>query len=556
MRVWRALIRVSLRSHFRISVLRDRYLVRKEGIWEPLLALLFLLCLLPFGSLILLFYKGIYEGLKWAGQADAFPVLTTAAGLVGVFIFGFFHIIGTLYFAKDSEGSLSLPVTPAQVFGARMIGVWIEEVLLLALIFLPGLLVYGWSEELGFPYYASLIPTMVILPLLPLSLAAVLAMGLMRVTHLRRSRSYLRAIGPFLGILLILGFQVLIRGDWMKRMEDTKTLGTWLTAGGLTETISHWLPPATWVGELLRLPIGGGGGVAWLLFLGVSLPAAIGAVKLADWLYYQGLLGGTGGMGGKRTRADWRESVGKESWPLGAMFRKEWRMLFRTSAFLLQAILGVLVFPLMMFVPMWVSGNGAQDVADLQSLPFMEELLIWSGVGAIAFLTGVNGVSVSSISREGKQFALSKSLPVSPGQQVLAKWLLAMVFTLFVIGVVVAMQILVGGGAWVLLWTLLLGSAAGAGMAGVGIVVNLMIPRLDWNTPQEAIRGGYNGLLMIMIQMVVAGLVALIVFLMKWLDVPDSLIYGSTFLLLLGGNYALYRGLGFLAGERYRKIEV
>ena len=169
---------------------------------------------------------------------------------------------------------------------------------------------------------------------------------------------------------------------------------------------------------------------------------------------------------------------------------------------------------------MWVSGNGAQDVADLQSLPFMEELLIWSGVGAIAFLTGVNGVSVSSISREGKQFALSKSLPVSPGQQVLAKWLLAMVFTLFVIGVVVAMQMLVGGGAWVLLWTLLLGSAAGAGMAGVGIVVNLMIPRLDWNTPGW----GANGLLMMMIQMVVAGLVALIVFLMKWLDVPDSLV--------------------------------
>ena len=80
-------------------------------------------------------------------------------------------------------------------------------------------------------------------------------------------------------------------------MEDTKTLGTWLTAGGLTETISHWLPPANWVGELLRLPIGGGGGVAWLLFLGVSLPAAIGAVKLADWLYYQGFLGGTGGIG-------------------------------------------------------------------------------------------------------------------------------------------------------------------------------------------------------------------------------------------------------------------
>ena len=76
----------------------------------------------PFGSLILLFYKGIYEGLKWAGQADAFPVLTTAAGLVGVFIFGFFHIIGTLYFAKDSEGSLSLPVTPCP--GVRRADDW------------------------------------------------------------------------------------------------------------------------------------------------------------------------------------------------------------------------------------------------------------------------------------------------------------------------------------------------------------------------------------------------------------------------------------------------
>lgn len=556
MRVWRALIRVSLRSHFRISVLRDRYLVRKERLWEPLLTLLFLLCLFPFGSFLLLFYKGVYEGLKWAGQADAFPVLTAAAGLVGVFIFGFFQIIGTLYFAKDGEDPLPLPVTPAQVFGARMIGVWIGEVLLLTLLFFPGMLVYGWSEGLGFPYYATLIPTMVILPLFPLSLAAVLAMGMMRVTNLRRSRSYLRAIGPFLGILLMLGFQVWFRGGWMERMGDTKALGSWLTAGGLTEMISHWLPPAVWVADLLRFPIIGGGGVAWMLFLGVSLLSAVGAVKLADGLYYKGLLGGTGGMGAKRPRADWRETVGKEGGPLGAMFRKEWRILFRTPAFLLQATLGVLVFPLMMFVPIWVGGDGPQDVADLQSLPFMEELLIWGGVGAIAFLTGMNGVSVSGISREGKQFALSKSLPASPGQQVLAKWLLSMVFTLFVIGVVVVMQMLVGGGAWVLLWTFLLGSAAGAGMAGTGIAINLMFPRLDWNTPQEAIRGGPNGLLIMMIQMVVAGLVTLIVFLMKWIHLPGSLIYGTILLLFLAGDYALYRGLGMLAGERYRKIEI
>lgn len=65
---------------------------------------------------------------------------------VGVFIFGFFQIIGTLYFAKDGEDPLPLPVTPARVFGARMIGVWIGEVLLLTLLFFPGMLVYGWSE--------------------------------------------------------------------------------------------------------------------------------------------------------------------------------------------------------------------------------------------------------------------------------------------------------------------------------------------------------------------------------------------------------------------------
>lgn len=62
MRVWRALIRVSLRSHFRISVLRDRYLVRKERLWEPLLTLLFLLCLFPFGSFLLLFTRGYMRG--------------------------------------------------------------------------------------------------------------------------------------------------------------------------------------------------------------------------------------------------------------------------------------------------------------------------------------------------------------------------------------------------------------------------------------------------------------------------------------------------------------
>ncbi len=427
-------------------------------------------------------------------------------------------------------------------------------VLLLMLIFLPGFLIYGGVEGLGFPYYASLVLMMVLLPLLPLSLAAMLVMGWMRVIHLHRSRSYLREISAVLVILILLGFQVWIRGGWMERVGDAKALGSWLTDSQLIETTSYWIPPAVWVADLLRFPIIGGGGVAWVLFLGVSLLATVGTVKLADALYYKGLVGDTGGRGGK-TPVDWRETLRKENSPLGAMFRKEWRILVRTPAFLLQAILGVLIFPLMVFVPMWVGGDG-QDVADLQSLPFLEELLIWGGVGTIAFLTGVNGVAVSGISREGKQFAYSKSLPIFPGRQVWAKWLLAMVFTLFVTGGVVAIQMLMGGGAWVLLWTLLLGLAAGAGMAGVGIAVNLMLPRFDWNTPQEAVRGGSNGLLLMLIQIVASGLVALIVFLMKWIHIPGGLIYGTILLLFLAGYYVLYRGINQLAEERYRRIEL
>ncbi len=119
MRVWRALIRVSLRSHFGISVIKDRYLVRRERLWELLLVLFFLLCLLPLGSLLFFFYTGTLWGIEMGGADECISDFTSGGGSGGGFHFGLLPDYRYTLLRQGSRGPVLAPGHPCPKCSVR-----------------------------------------------------------------------------------------------------------------------------------------------------------------------------------------------------------------------------------------------------------------------------------------------------------------------------------------------------------------------------------------------------------------------------------------------------
>ena len=185
------------------------------------------------------------------------------------------------------------------------------------------------------------------------------------------------------------------------------------------------------------------------------------------------------------------------------------------------------------------------------SLPIILILALFMICGS-----SLNGTAASTFSREGAQFWISRVIPVSPREQVAAKF-----FHSYLIGVLGVVAALIPA---VVLYPLRPAHVAiAAGLAlitvvlltAVGMIIDLARPLLDWTNPQKAIKQNLNVLLAMFAD--VGILIAFyfgIRFLMKTGADNNAivcLLYGILILLSCLSALALDK----FAEKRYREIE-
>lgn len=108
----------------------------------------------------------------------------------------------------------------------------------------------------------------------------------------------------------------------------------------------------------------------------------------------------------------------------------------------------------------------------------------------------LNGTASSAFSREGKQFWISKVIPVEPRVQVAAKFLHS--YMVAVLGVITASIVAVAFLHLKATYLIVAGGLAlvcGLLLTAVGLIIDLARPLLDWTNPQKAIKQNFNVLL-------------------------------------------------------------
>ncbi len=105
----------------------------------------------------------------------------------------------------------------------------------------------------------------------------------------------------------------------------------------------------------------------------------------------------------------------------------------------------------------------------------------------------LNGTASSAFSREGKNFWISKVMPVSPGRQVMGKFLHSyLVVVLGILSGSLAARLAMGLGWKTILPAVLLALMAGAFLTAMNMAVDLARPLLTWTHPQRAIKQNLN----------------------------------------------------------------
>jgi ABC-2 type transport system permease protein len=488
------LAEATLRGTTWISTDGLRELGRRDRLWVLPIAGLGILVGLAVIEFMLV---GVYRSLLAAGQATGHPEMVIFYGLLGSWAFLFITAIplalSVLYYSTDLKLLLTLPLRPLSIMGAKGLLLYIYCLPVNFALFIPALWLYAASAGISAALVVSAAIALFLLPLLPLSLAVLLVLALMKAVNLSRYRVALEVAGMALGITLLIGMQVLLSRTTIASLDAGSSQA--LTGfSGMYDRVAGALPPVAWAA---RAFVSGSGPMPLLLILAVTAALFVIVMLLAPINFARGVMERRE-AGGERRRAGLADAafIAGRSLPRSVVRRlvgREWAVLSSNSTFIFEAIGELLVLPLVLGVYGLILPRAmvGQAMRFITAMPVLGLALM----GVVVLMTSLTTVSSTSLSREGKRIGLSLCLPIPGRLQVRAKLYFHLLFfsTAYVVDLVIV-WVLFRFPPLSLVYMLPGGIALQIVAFTVSISFDLKRPLLTWTHPQQAMKNNMNAL--------------------------------------------------------------
>jgi len=491
--------------------------------------ILFAFMILYLTALVSISAYALIELLAPFGLQSLVLGLYVSAGVMLSFFIGAMYVISLFYYTSDVDMLLPLPLRAAQIIGAKFLVTALYEYVFLAVLVLPPLVIYGLAGRASFVYYPAALLVFFLLPLIPLALATILTMLVMRFTPLARNKDRFNMVASLLLMLLSLAFvmasQTLANrpgadlalffqqnADKVASLTTAVFPGTGLAIQGLVAAA----PGA--VAFSVAAP-----GTALLNLLGLLLLSgvALGLMMLSgQLLYFRGVIGlGAANSHRRRLRAAELRPAGHLRGAFWRFVRKDVQVLVRTPVFFLNNVLMNFLWPVFLILPVLSgsSGNDGLSLSQLQALLAQPGLqpadhataVILAAIFAMAcFVSGTNGITASALSREGRQFYIMKMIPQAYSRQLLAKVTVGILMS--AAGLLLSFGVLIGllqPPLWLVGLAVLVAPGAILIPNLAGIVFDLYWPKLNWENEQKAVKQNLNVLYEMAVALLAAGLV-------------------------------------------------
>lgn len=506
---------------------------------------LILIAFIPLGFLISTFMSNLYDTLSPIGQEGILLGFGLAVSCLAVFVFGIVYVINVFFFSEDINTLLPLPLRPSQILSAKFMLTLLYEYGTGLLFLMPILLTYGVKSGAGPLYYLYGLILYLALPVIPLVMASVIAMLVMRVTNIPKKKDLFRVFGGVLALFLGLGF------NWItQKMSgnnlDPDRLQSMMSEGnnsflGVATRLFPGVKPAAesllHTGEIYGL---------WqlLFFLAITAVLYVVFLYLGEWLYLKSVMG-LSESSAKRTKLN-DEKLDRLSFrrsAVKAMTIKELKLLVRTPTYFLNCVIMNFLWPAFLLIPFASNsgsdGPGIQDLISKMADGGYQGSVIAVCFAFLLFATGANSAASTAISREGSGFFVNQYLPVSYRKIIQGKVLSALVLsgggTLLIIAVLAAIA---RPSADMIIYLLLVGAAGVLFNSQLGIILDLNFPKLRWDNEQKAVKQNKNVVFLILICLVAGGLTAWAVISLKATPAAAGLGIAAVYGIV---DYILYR---------------
>ncbi len=553
---------LKLQIYLKLSALKPSHWLPKNPAsfkeWKPLLTGVLVLILLFSVIGTIVFMAG---GILWAFEQMHMPelLLSTVVMLMMAMtlIVGFFHVISTLFFSRDSSFLAGLPVSSRTVMAVRLAVVLLGEIALTALVFLPVSILYGVRTGQGLLFFIKAVAAIPFIPCLPLATATLLSFLLIRISSIFRHRDRFAVIGGFILMALIIPFQMQLYTRIPENAGADYFMNILTNNRALLEGLAGGFPPVLWITTGMAEQ-GAIGVLSLLLFMLFSILFIIIPIAIGKRYLQLAILQSETFQNTKHRKLSSRD-YGRSRSPVAAMFIREWKEVLRVPAYALNGLVGIILMPIMM-VALFVSKESSSELSamlgELMRAAGGIKITLFAAAG-MAFVSTVNMAGATAVSREGKHLSFSRMIPVPYGTQLIAKQLFGFSINLLTcLTTALAMIILVPTQAMYIIAALLLGLLFGYGCNALGLALDASHPRLNWRNETEAIKQNPMALVTMVLGLIASGALGAGIWLLSQAGISLTVLAWMLGIVLVIMAVASHLILVHKAGKWYGKIEL
>ncbi|CAM2758930.1 hypothetical protein HAHI6034_03925 [Hathewaya histolytica] len=525
---------------------------------------------LSYFILMILFIPFVFNLFKIAG--DMYKVLkpinyesfVLSSGLsitsMLIFVFGIISSITIYYFSNDLESLISLPFKPWEIVISKFFSILIYMYIVALIAYTPSILAYGLNEGITITYIIYSIIVFIFLPIIPLTIGGIIAIVIMSFTSVVKNKDRFRMVSGMITFIIVMAininmqsFENLSSGNRsIQSLVNNKGNSIFSIVNKVIPTNMFAIKSLTFSSKLL-------GFLNIILFISVSILAIYIFLGIAQRLYFKGPIG-SGETSGKRkvlTSKEFAKNTLRRT-SYHSYLLKEIRLIFRNPTYFMNCVLMNFIFPLFFIIPILANGEGFKYLKQARGIlkvgsPHLSLVLAISLAWSFVICT-MGPVAVTSISREGKEIILSKFIPVDYSIQLFAKLSSGILINLVgcVISLVMFIVIFMPNIKIILSTCLIM--FLGVVFANlIGILIDILHPKLIWDNEQKAVKQNMNVLIYMLVMFLIASIPIFMVFMLSLSYCKAVLVFTIPVIIL---DILLWMGVKKIGNNKISKLEL
>lgn len=488
---------------------------KKKMSWitVSLLTILIMACFsAPFITVVLSSYD-FFASINQEGYLLSFILL---AGSMVILFFGIFSILNTFYFANDIEQILPLPFKSSEVIFGKFITVLIEMYMYALMIVFP-MIAYGVVSKAGIMFYIYLLLVFILLPVVPMAIGIIICMLLMRFSNLSKHKDAFTMISGVLMLVLIVVFNIYSQNSG-GGLDSAETIQNLMQQGN--NSLMDVMGNLFFTGTLSAKALLYSSELKGLQYIAIALVISLCVFALlyivGGNIYYKSIIGISETYSKRENvfESNKVDKTVKSSSPVKAFVIRDLKIMFRTPQFFINCIAMMIYMPAIFGIAFF-SGSKIEKISLLitDSSYYGYVLAMIFGF-SILFVCG-GGAAFTAVSREGKDFMVSKYIPVPIKDQVKAKIILSIVINECAALIIIAVLALLKSSMILLIMSAIISILSVGLVAVIGLFLDYRSPKLEWDSEKDIFKKNFLPLIFMFAAFALGGLLALVSYILN-----------------------------------------